>query len=283
MTNRFGFPYLGFGLGLRFPHYSHVLKEKPPLGWFEIISENFMDAHPGHWEFLRDVRAHYPVVMHGVSMSIGSPDPINRDYVRKLKKLADFLETPWISDHLCWTGVAHTNTHDLLPLPYTEESLRHLVSRIREMEDMLERPLVLENPSTYLEFSASTMSEWEFIARMAEESGCGLLLDVNNVYVSSVNHRYDPREYINALPASHVVQIHLAGHLNKGTHIIDTHDNFVIDPVWDLYGYAIGKLGPVTTMIEWDEKIPEFDVLMEELNKAQAVAQRAQAPRSIAI
>ncbi len=273
MANRFGFPNIGFGLGLRRPHYEHVLAERPKgVDWFEIISENFIEAHPGHWQFLADVRAHYPLVMHGVGMSIASTDPLNKDYLTKLKKLADFLNPPWVSDHLCWTGIAHTTTHDLLPVPYTEEALTHVVSKIKQVQDVLERPLVLENPSTYLEFRDSTLREWEFIARMAERSGCGLLLDVNNVYVSAFNHRYDAKAYIDALPRGHIVQIHLAGHQNEGTHIVDTHDDYVIDAVWDLYRYTLSKHGPVTTMVEWDDRIPEFSVLEAELDKARRAA-----------
>lgn len=273
MDNRFGLPYLGFGLGLRFPHYDTVLDTTPQVDWFEIISENFMDAHAGHWEFLAEIRQHYPVVMHGVSLSIGSTDPLNQAYLHKLKKLADFLRVPWLSDHLCWTGIEHKNSHDLLPVPYTEEALTHMARRIRQVQEILERPLILENPSTYLEFSDSTLPEWEFVARLLEDADCGLLLDVNNVYVSAYNHRYDPHTYINALPKDRVVQIHLAGHRNKKTHIVDTHDDHVIDDVWELYAHTLATLGrPVSTMIEWDENIPPFEVLLEELAKARACA-----------
>ena len=272
-TNRFGYPYLGFGLGLRFPHYEHILENRPPVDWFEIISEDFLDAHEGHWEFLADLRQTYPIVMHGVSLSVGSPDPLNLDYLKRLKKLMDFLDVPWVSDHICWTGVHGINTHDLMPVPYTEEGLKHFTDRVKQVQDILERPFVLENPSTYLEFSASTMPEYEFIARLAEASNSGILLDVNNIYVSAFNHRYDPMTYLNAIPAEHVVQIHLAGHHNKGTHIVDTHDNHVIDEVWELYGQTIKKMGLKTTMVEWDNNIPEFPVLFDELMKAKARAE----------
>lgn len=271
MPNRFEFPTLGFGLGLRQPHYDFILNNRPKIGWFEIISENFIEAHPGHWELLDDLRDTYPIVMHGVALSIGGTDPLDLDYLKKIKTLAAFLEAPWVSDHLCWTGVAHTHTHDLLPVPYTEEALAHIVERIRRVQDVLERPLVIENPSSYVEFHASTMTEWEFLARMAEESDCALLLDVNNVYVSSVNHRFDPKAYIDAVPKDRVVQIHLAGHEHRGTHIIDTHDDHVIDEVWSLYDYTIKRIGFVSTMIEWDDKIPDFPVLQAEIGKAQTL------------
>lgn len=269
MPNRFDLPALGFGLGLRFPHYQHVLTTRPKVDWFEIISENFIESHRGHWDFLADLRQDYPIVMHGVSLSIGGIDPVDKDYLQKIKSLAALIETPWVSDHLCFTGVAHTNTHDLLPIPYTEEALSHVVERIQQVQDILGRPLVLENPSSYVEFHTSALTEWEFIAEMAKRSGCGLLLDVNNVYVSAFNHRFDARQYIDALPASHVVQIHLAGHEHHGSHIIDTHDNAVIDDVWDLYAYTLQKMGFISTMVEWDGKIPDFSILLDEINKAR--------------
>ena len=276
MSNKFGFPDLGFGTGLRSVHYDEILEKRPKsVDWFEIISENFIEAHPGYWDFLKDLRADYPIVMHGVSLSIGSTDPINNDYLKKLKKLADAIETPWLSDHLCWTGVNGKNTHDLLPVPYTQESLAHIISRIREIQDRLERHIVLENPSSYLKFTASTISEWEFLAEMATGANCGLLLDVNNVYVSAFNHGYDAKKYIDAIPTEHVVQVHLAGHKNYGTHIIDTHDGHVIDEVWDLYRYTIETKGALSTLVEWDGNIPEFDVLAAEVDKARTAAQQS--------
>ena len=270
-NNRFGLPNLGFGLGLRHAHYDYILKHRPKVGWFEIISEDFMDAHQGHWELLADLGESYPIIMHGVSLSVGSPDPLNRDYLKKLKRLADFLNPPWISDHVCWTGVHGVNTHDLMPVPYTEEALKHFTTRIREVQDFLGRPLLLENPSTYLDFAVSTMPEWEFIARMAEGADCGLLLDVNNIYVSAYNHEFDAKTYLQALPADRVLQIHLAGHSNKGTHIIDTHDRPVIDEVWALYRDTVALMGAKSTMIEWDANIPQFPVLLAELHKAEAM------------
>lgn len=278
MTNRFGYPDLGFGLGLRAPHYDLILKERPKaVDWFEIISENFIEAHQGYRDFLADLRRDYPLVMHGVSLSIGSADALNRDYLKKLKALADFLNPAWVSDHLCWTGVHGKNSHDLLPMPYTEAALTHVVARIKEAQDALGRRIVLENPSTYVEFKASSMPEWEFLSRMAEEGDCGLLLDVNNVYVSAFNHGYDAKKYIDAIPADRIVQIHLAGHKHCGTHIIDTHDSRVINEVWELYRHTVAAKGRISTLVEWDDHIPEFDVLLSELDKARAAAARKQA------
>ncbi len=270
------FPNLGFGLGLRIPHYAYILEHLPKIDWFEIISENFMETEGRPRHNLEKIRAHYPIVMHGISMSIGTVDPLNSDYLHKLKKLAEWLQPAWISDHLCWTGIAHKNSHDLLPVPYTEEALKHIVSRIGQVQDFLGRPLTLENPSTYMEFKTSHIPEAEFIAEMAKQSGCHLLLDVNNVYVSCYNHRLDPKAYIDALPLDKVVQIHLSGHSNMGNHIVDTHDDFVIDEVWSLYKYVVHKAGLTpNTMVEWDDNIPEWDVLYAELGKAKAAAKDA--------
>jgi uncharacterized protein (UPF0276 family) len=267
------FPNLGFGLGLRIPYYGHIFEHLPSVDWFEIISENFMDTDGKAKRNLARIREHYPVVMHGIALSIGTVDPLNSEYLQKLKKLADDIKPAWISDHLCWTGIAHKNSHDLLPVPYTEEALKHIINRIKQVQDYLERPIALENPSTYLEFKTSHIPEAEFIARMAEESGCHLLLDVNNVYVSCYNHRLDAKAYIDALPMDKVVQIHLSGHSNYGTHIIDTHDDHVVDEVWALYKYATHKAGRIiNTMVEWDDKIPEWDMLYAELNKAKLAA-----------
>jgi uncharacterized protein len=264
---------LGFGLGLRAPHYEEILRDRPKnIDWFEIISENYLDAHEGYWDFLADIRRDYPIVMHGVSMSIGGTDPFDAAYVQKLKNLIDFLQPAWVSDHLCFTAVKSHNTHDLLPIPYTQESLRHVSARILEMQERLGRALVIENPSTYLEFEASEIPEAEFLSLMAEATGCGLLLDINNVYVSSFNHNFDARAYVDAIPARSIAQIHLAGHQNLDTHIIDTHDDHVIDPVWDLYAYALAQKGARSTMIEWDDKIPPLATLIAELDKARAIA-----------
>ena len=269
MLPRLGYPNIGLGVGLRTVHFSHILKHQPAVDWFEIISENFMDSGGRPRYVLEQIAERYPIVMHGVSLSIGSTDPLNFEYLRKLKGLADAVGARWVSDHLCWTGVAGINAHDLLPIPLNEDTLQHVVERIRIVQDILERPLVLENPSSYVTFAASTMNEWEFLSRMAEEADCGLLLDVNNVYVSSVNHDFDPIEYIEAIPHERVVQFHLAGHTNCGTHLIDTHDGQVIRRVWELFRRAHQLTGGVSTLLEWDAKIPPFPVLHAEVLKAR--------------
>lgn len=266
------FPYLGFGLGLRPPHFETVLHDRPTVDWFEIISENFIDAHNGYWEFLADLRQNYAFVMHGVGLSIGGSDPLNQEYLTKLHRLEKFLRPAWVSDHLCFTTHGSHNTHDLLPIPYTEAMLRHVADRVRQAQDFLGRPLVLENPSTYLEFKASTMPEWEFLARLAQDTDCGLLLDVNNVYVSAFNHGFDAKTYIDAIPMAQVAQIHLAGHCHKGTHIIDTHDAQVAAPVWELYAYTLTRKNSLSTMIEWDENIPPFATMLTELAQARRYA-----------
>jgi uncharacterized protein (UPF0276 family) len=267
------FPDLGFGLGLRSKHYPYIFEHWPEVDWFEVISENFMNTDGRPKRNLARIRERYPIVMHGVAMSIGTLDPLNSEYLQKLKTLAKWLNPPWITDHLCWTGIAHKNSHDLLPVPYTEEALKHIVTRIRQVQDYLERPLGIENPSTYLEFKTSHIPEAEFIARMAQDSGCNLLLDVNNIYVSCYNHRLDAKAYIDAIPLDKVIQIHLSGHSNMGTHIVDTHDDYVVDEVWALYRYVAHKAGRTpNTMIEWDGKIPEWNVLYGELEKAKTAA-----------
>jgi uncharacterized protein (UPF0276 family) len=266
---RLGFPDLGFGLGLRRQHYQAILEEAPAVDWFEIISENFMTDRGWGRHVLERVASRYPIVMHGVSLSIGSSDPLDFDYLARLRALADDVRAVWISDHLCWTGVAGRNSHDLLPLPLNEESLAHVVARIRVVQDFLDRRILLENPSSYLTFTSDTMPEWEFLARMAEEADCGLLLDVNNVYVSSVNHGFDPVEYLESVPMGRVVQIHLAGHTDYGTHIIDTHEGHVAERVWELYRLVYTRTEGVATMIEWDSEVPEFAVLLAELQKAK--------------
>jgi uncharacterized protein (UPF0276 family) len=268
MTNRFDLPDLGIGIGLRTTHFSHILAEWPAIDWLEALTENFLDTGGRPSWVLDRVAERYPVVLHGVSLSIGSSDPLDRDYLAKVKSLATRTRAVWVSDHLCWTGVAGRNTHDLLPLPYDEPTLRHVVARVRQVSDILERPLVLENPSSYLEFASSSMPEHEFLARLAEDADCGLLLDVNNVYVSAFNHGFDPVAYVDAIPADRVVQYHLAGHANNGTHIIDTHDDRVIDEVWELYRHAVGRTGAVSTLLEWDANIPSFDAVHGEALKA---------------
>jgi uncharacterized protein (UPF0276 family) len=278
--NRWNLPDLGIGVGLRTVHFPHILQNHPAVDWFEILSENFLDTGGRPMWVLDQVAERYPVALHGVSMSIGSTDPLDTEYLRKLKALAQRTRAHWVSDHLCWTGVMGKNTHDLLPMPYTEEALRHTATRVRAVSEILERPLVLENPSSYIEFAASTMTEWDFLARLADEADCGLLLDVNNVYVSAFNHGFEANAYIDAIPADRVVQYHLAGHTNRGTHIIDTHSDHVIDEVWALYTRAWARTGPVATLLEWDESIPSFDIVHAEAQKAR-LHRQAPAPREV--
>jgi len=269
MANRWGYPDLGFGIGLRSVHFEHILKNNPTIDWFEILSENYLDTGGRPLHIVDQVAERYPFVLHGVSLSVGSTDPVNFDYLTKLKDLAKRTKAHWISDHLCWTGVTGLNTHDLLPMPYTTEALKHTIQRVKIIQDFIERPIALENASTYLEFAASTWPESEFLATIAEEADCGILLDVNNVYVSSFNHGFDPKAYIDRIPRDRVVQMHLAGHTNKGTHILDTHSDYVIDTVWKLYRYAHRQLGGVATLLEWDANIPSFETVHGEALKAR--------------
>ncbi len=274
---RLGLANLGFGVGLRTAHFDHLLANWPAVDWFEVVSENFMDSGGRARHVLDEIVARYPVVAHGVSMSIGSADPLDRDYLARLKRFVDEIDPAWVSDHVCWTGVAGLNTHELVPIPFTEESLAHVVQRIRIVQELLERPLVLENPSSYVTYVASTMTEWEFLARMADEADCGLLLDVANVRVSSVNHGFDALEYLRALPPDRIVQMHLAGHEDVGTHIVDTHDRGVCDEVWELYGVACELTGGVSTLIEWDDRVPPFEEVHAEALKARRCAATATA------
>ena len=268
-------PALGFGLGLRTEHYNAILESKPNVDWFEALSENYMIPGGKPLHYLDRIRENYPVVMHGVSLSIGSTTPFDADYLRDLKKLADRIQPAWISDHLCWTGVHGQNIHDLLPLPYTEETAQHVAERVRIVQDYLGRRILLENVSSYASYVDSTMTEWEFITEIAEKADCLLLLDVNNIYVSSYNHQFDAKAFIDGVPKNRVQQIHLAGHQNNGDYIIDTHDAPVINPVWDLYEYAISRFGAISTMIERDDHIPELGVLVEELQIARDIAAKS--------
>jgi uncharacterized protein (UPF0276 family) len=273
MSNRWGLPDLGIGIGLRTVHFGHILSTWPAIDWFEVLSENFMDTGGRPLWVLDQVAERYPIALHGVSLGIGNSDPLNFQHLGNLKALAKRTRARWVSDHLCWTGILGRNTHDLLPMPYTEEALRHTSERVRQVSEFLEQPLILENPSSYVEFAASSMPEWEFLARLAEDADCGLLFDVNNVYVSSFNHGFDANVYIDAIPADRVVQYHLAGHTNKGTHIIDTHSDHAIEPVWELYRRAWARTGPTATLYEWDEDIPDFEVVHAEALKANAIRQ----------
>ena len=265
-------PCLGFGLGLRPAHYETILNESPAVDWFEILSENYLIPGGKPLHFLDRIRARYPMVMHGVSLSIGSNDPLNRDYLRQLKALAGRIEPAWISDHLCWTGVGGVNAHDLLPLPYTEEAIKHVVARIGEVQDFLGCRILMENVSSYVTYPESAMSEWDFIREIAERADCLILLDINNIYVSGFNHEFDPNDYLDAVPAKRVWQFHLAGHRNHGDYIVDTHDEPVIDPVWELYARAVRRFGQVSTMIERDDNIPPLAELLAELNQARQIA-----------
>lgn len=264
--------YLGFGLGLRTSHFDHILETRPTsVDWFEIISENFMVGGGKPKHYLHRIREHYPIVMHGVSLSIGSSDPLNIDYLKRLRTLAAEVEPEWVSDHLCWTGIHHVNSHDLLPLPYTEESLEHVADRVRQVQDFLGRRILLENPSSYLDFNASTLTEVEFLGEVAQRTDCLILLDINNIYVSARNHGFNPLDYMQAVDPARVCQFHLAGHSDYGDYVIDTHDQDVRNEVWELYRHAIQRFGKVSTMIERDDNIPPFPELENELNQARKI------------
>ncbi|WP_218814767.1 DUF692 domain-containing protein [Rickettsiella endosymbiont of Dermanyssus gallinae] len=265
--------FLGFGLGLRAPHYPAILESRPKVDWFEAITEDYLVPGGRPLYYLNRIREHYPLVMHGVSLSIGSGDGINFEYLKKVKALAASIQPAWISDHLCWTGIHGFNMHDLLPLPYTEESLNHVVSKIKKVQDFLGRQILLENVSSYIEYQASMMKEWDFLAAIAEQADCFILLDINNIYVSSVNHQFDPLDYLNAIPPHRVRQFHLAGHKNLGSYIIDTHDAPIIDSVWSLYAAALRRFGKVSTMIERDDNIPVLSELLTELQQAKQIAE----------
>ncbi len=279
-------PYLGFGLGLRPVHYEDILATVPAgVDWFEIISENYMVPGGKPLHYLERIRSHYPLVMHGVSLSIGSTDPLNVDYLRRLKALAQRVEPAWISDHLCWTGVRGRNLHDLLPLPYTQAAVRHVVARVGRVQDFLGRRILLENVSSYVTFRQSEMSEWEFLREVSERADCLILLDINNIYVNSFNHGYDPLDYLAGVPVARVQQFHLAGHRHLGTHLIDTHDEPVSDPVWTLYAHAVSRFGRISTMIERDDNFPPLAELLAELDAARAAVAEAvqREPRSAAL
>ncbi len=267
--DRRAFPSLGVGVGLRRPHYTHVLDTRPAMDWFEVIAENFMVDGGRPLAVLEAVRANYPIVLHGVSLSVGSTAPLNHDHLRRLAELARRFAPAWISDHLCWTGVGGRNLHDLLPLPYTDDTVTHVARRIRDTQDMLERHILIENVSSYLSYTHSTLTEWEFLAAVAETADCGILLDINNIFVSAFNHRFDARRYIDAIPIERVVQFHLAGHSDHGAYLLDTHDHPIRAEVWDLYEYAVRRFGPVATLIERDDNIPEFEELQAEANEAR--------------
>lgn len=262
---------LGLGVGLRSCHFDHILATVPRVDWFEAISENFMDSGGRPRAVLRQIAARYPVVLHGVSLSIGSTDPLDLDYVVRLRRLADEIEARWVSDHLCWTGVLGINSHDLLPLPLNQETLAHVSERVQRVQELLRRPLILENPSTYVRFRASNIDEPDFLRALCETTGCGLLLDVNNVYVSCFNAGTDPLAYLAAFPFERVVQLHLAGHQHCTTHIVDTHDGPVADAVWALFRLAWQRTGGASTLLEWDGNVPDFPTVHAEVLRARAV------------
>lgn len=265
-------PTLGFGLGLRTDHYQYILDHRPNVDWFEALSENYMVAGGKPKYFLHAVRRDYPIVLHGVSLSIGSCDPLNQDYLRSLADLAREVEPEWVSDHLCWTGVAGVNTHDLMPLPYTEEAIQHVADRIQQVQDFLQRRLLIENVSSYVSYAHSKISEWEFYSAVVERADCLMLLDINNIYVSSRNQDFNPSRYLQSIDPERVQQFHLAGHTDNGDHVIDTHDHPVRDEVWSLYREALRHFGPVSTMIERDDNIPPFEELLAELAVARNYA-----------
>ncbi len=266
---------LGFGLGLRPIYYADILEKKPRVDWFEVISENFLVPGGRPLSMLERMRSTYPIVMHGVSMSIASTAPLDFTYLRALKALADRFEPEWVSDHLCWTGVHGVNLHDLLPIPYTLEALDHIVERIKRVQDFLGRRIAFENVTTYVTFAESEMDEWTFVREVTERADCWLLLDVSNIFVSSFNHGYEPLGYLDAIPADRVIQLHLAGNTDASTHKIDTHDQPIPEEVWSLYHDTCLRFGPVSTMIERDANYPPFGELMAELDRARAVAAAA--------
>jgi uncharacterized protein (UPF0276 family) len=269
-ANRFnGNKDYGVGIGLRVPHYNHIFEKKPVVDWFEIISENFMIDGGRPLKVLDQILERYRVVQHGVSMYFGSAEPLNREHLRRLKALVKRTKTPWLTDHLCWGSVDGTYSHDLLPMPYTFEAARKTAQKIREARDVLEVPIAVENVSSYAEFHVSEMTEWEFLNEVVEDADCGILLDVNNIYVSSQNHNFNPLDYVNNVPHERVAQIHIAGHSKYEKYILDTHDHAVIDPVWALYARAIERVGPTATLLEWDDRIPSFDEVHDEALKAK--------------
>lgn len=269
-------PNLGIGIGLRSAHYREILTQKLPIDWFEIISENYMPQTGRPMAILERVLEDYPIVQHGVSMAIGSPDPLDWDYLKRLKALTRRTKTPWLSDHLCWGRLDGSHFHDLLPLPYTHEMVKIVAERARVIQDYLEIPFALENVSSYAEFASSEMNEWEFYRAVVEKADISMMLDVNNIYVSSQNHEFDPIAYVNGLPLERVLQIHLAGHTNCGTHLLDTHDQPVCDAVWELFGYVYPKTKGVSVLLEWDEQFVSLEDTWAEALKAQKYTQQLQ-------
>jgi len=272
---RLGLPDLGIGVGLRVPHYRHILEQRPAVDFFEIISENFMVDGGKPIHHLERIQEHYRLIQHGVSLGIGSPGSPDPEYLKRLKALVKKVNPPWLSDHFCWCGAGGAHLHDLLPLPYCSEAVERLVARAKMVQDYLEVPFALENTSSYMTYTMSSLSEWQFVSEVVERADIGLMFDVNNVYVSAYNHGFDPLDFVRGVPHQRIVQIHLAGHTNLGTHIIDTHRGHVIDPVWALYQETIRLAGPVSTLIEWDDEIPEFPVVLAEAERAKRLRELA--------
>lgn len=268
----FKYPNLGYGIGLRATHYQALLNDRPDVDWLEVMTEDYLVPGGRPLAYLERIRQHYPMVMHGVSLSVGSTDPLNHDYLKHVKQLADRLQPAWLSDHLCWTGINGINLHDLLPLPYTEEALQHVVNRVQQIQDILGRRILLENVSSYITYHDSSLTEWEFLAELANRADCLILLDINNIYVSAFNHQFDPQQYLAGMPADRVQQFHIAGHEHCGSHIIDTHDHTIIPAVWELYVDAVKCFGPTATLLERDDLIPELAELLQELQQAKQLA-----------
>lgn len=271
MNKRFDVPYLGFGLGLRTCHFQDFIETKPKVDWLEIISENFLIDGGQALHHLDFFIEHYPIIAHGVSLSIGSVDPLDMTYLKKLRTLLDKINAPWFSDHICWTKIHGRNLHNLMPLPYTESTINFVSEKIKQVQDYIQRPFIFENVSSYVEFKQSTMPEWEFVRKVSEKADCGILLDINNIYVSGFNHNFEPKQYIDNIPKERVLQFHIAGHKDKGKYILDTHDNEIRDEVWDLYRYAKSQFGEVSVLLERDDNIPELNTLLDELNQAKKI------------
>ncbi len=271
MEPRTTFPRIGHGIGLRPQHWNRILEEKTQVDWFEIISENFMGREGSSLRTLEKIRQNYPIACHGVSLSIGSADPIDPEYMKQLKALVDRVSPLWVSDHLCWTSINQLHSHDLLPLPQTQAVVKHLVEKIDQVQNYLGRSILLENVSSYVSFKESDMKEWDFITEVARRSGCGILLDINNIYVNAFNHKFETKEYLAGIPKEYVAQFHLAGHTDRKTFLFDTHSARMTEPVWDLYKLAVEKFGNVPTLVEWDDEIPQLDVLLDERRRAMEI------------
>ncbi len=284
MTSNIKYQNMGFGLGLRKEHYQNVIDSfstdssadsrhpHPDVQWFEVLTENYLVDGGKPLYFLDKIAEHYPMAMHGVSMNIGNTEPLDKDYLKQVKQLKQRINAHWLSDHLCWTGTNGSNAHDLLPLPYTEEAVNHVAERIGQVQDFLGDRILIENVSSYVSYKQSQMTEWEFLNAVAEQADCLLLLDINNIYVSAINHEFDPLDYLLSVPPERVQQFHLAGHSDYGDYIIDTHDMPVCDAVWSLYAKAVEHFGEVTFMIERDDNIPAYETLLAELHQARIIA-----------